>query len=342
MRSKDTSKYKGVKNMKTKAFAIMAAFMMLAVAGIAVVGVSDESDATSTGSVKVYYYDSTDQEWKSSTKVAYNLYEAIVDAISDLHYSVTIQGGNTHWDSGYNPNKDYGLITQINQSTNYKIYAYNNADEAWNDITNYPLGWFRPYEDYTAVNVDGHYAAYANVAIVTQNGQGVYYDYTTITGMIGLTSVQTSSNMYSFTLKDLTGTVEVPQGAVAKMPSGSTYTYQSITTQMLQSGVTVYGFGSDAYLALIDAVGADLVGQMTAYAAHTGYYTYYSWMTSLYDAGTVPLYDEDDQIIGYQYWELRNTSNVALSWTMGYYSIEHPDSAQHVTAFNLVYYGSMN
>ena len=40
--------------MKTKAFAIMAAVMMLVVAGIAVVEVSDKSDATTiAGTVKV-------------------------------------------------------------------------------------------------------------------------------------------------------------------------------------------------------------------------------------------------------------------------------------------------
>ncbi|WII07986.1 hypothetical protein PED39_01980 [Methanomassiliicoccales archaeon LGM-RCC1] len=329
---------------KSKMFAITAAFMMLAVAGIAVVGISDDSDATSTGSVKVYYYNENSSQWASASVIAYNLYIAVNNAASNLGY--TVSTNNANWSVGVvpidnNPNKDYGLITAVNNSTNFKIYGYNNADEAWNEITNYPLGWFRPYVDYTAVNVDGHYAAYANVAIVTQDGQGGYHDYTTIEGMIDLTSVQSASNMYSFTIRDDSGTIEIPEGSVAKMPFGSTYDYQPITTQMVRSGVTVYGFGSDAYLALIDAVGAELVGQMTAYIAHTNYYTYYSWMTSLYNMGTEPIMD-GSEIIGYKYWELTDTSGYWVSWTLGYYSIEHPDSAQHMTAFNLTYVESYN
>lgn len=320
-----------------KIFAIAAAVMMLAVAGIAVIGF-DESEATSTGSVKVYYYDANNSQWGSASVTAYNLYIAVSSAATTLNYTVTTD--HATWKSGNNPDKDYGLVTSVNNNANYKIYGYNNQDQAWNDITNYPLGWFKPYADYVAVNVDGHYAAYANVAIVTKNAQGEYYDYTTITEMIGLTSVQSSSNMYTFTLKDDTASVEVPEGTTVKMLSGSTYTYQPLTTQMLRSGVTVYGFGSDAYLALLDAVGSSLVGQMTAYVAHTGYYTYYSWMISLFGKETVTLM-EGGNIIGYQYWELKYGETWA-NWTLGYYSIEHPDTEQNKSTFSLIYVESLN
>jgi len=326
--------------MKTKAFAIMAAVMMLAVAGIAVVEVSDKSDATTiAGTVKVYYYDEANTQWGSKTETAYNLYIAADNAASTLGY--TISTNNSVWKSGYNPDKDYGLITAINSSSNFKIYGYNNADSAWNDITNYPLGWFRPYEDYTAVNVDGHYAAYANVAIVTQNGQGTYYDYTTITGMIDLTEVQDDSDfLCSFYLADATGRVSIPAGTQVKVFNGTTYEYQTITTQDIEDGITVYGYGSDAYLALLDAVGASLSGQMTAYIAHTGYYTYYSWMNTLFGIGTTST--TQSGVTTYYYWEALDPNAVSpgdeyLQWTLGYYSPVHFDSNQVLDEFWVIY-----
>lgn len=325
--------------MKTKAFAIMAAFMMLAVAGIAVVGVSDDSDATTTGSVKVYYYDENGSQWDSATTIAYNLYIAVDNVDSTLGYTITTD--NSSWKSGYNPDKDYGLITAVNNSANFKIYGYNNADEAWNEITNYPLGWFRPYADYTAVNVDGHYAAYANVAIVTQDGQGAYHDYTTITGMIGLTEVQGDSDfLCSFFLADETNRVNIPAGTQVKVFNGTTYEYQTITTQDIRNGITVYGYGSDAYLALLDAVGASLSGQMTAYIAHTGYYTYYSWMNSLFGIGTTST--TESGITTYYYWESLDPNAVLpgdeyLQWTLGYYSPMHFDSNQVLNEFWVIY-----
>lgn len=322
-----------------KIMAIAAALMMMAVC-ITVVDATDDADATSVGTVKVYYYNSNNQQWDSSTQTKYNLYEAIYGARTTLGYTLTTTGANTQWYSGYNPNMNYGLINEINNSTDFQIFGYNNTDGAWNNLTNYALGWFKPYADYVAVNVDGHYAAYANVAVVTQDNQGNFYDYTTITDMIPLTPVQNvSACLYSFQLFDTTGTITLTQGTMAKVLNGSTYEYQDISNLDLTTGITVYGYGSDAYLALLDAVGSNLSGQMTAYIAHTGYYTYYSWMDTLFGVGTVPDI-QNNVIVGYSYWMSMDSQSNYLNWTLGYYSPEHPDSSQQENAFVLMYFYS--
>ena len=68
-----------------KLFALLAAFMMVAVAGVVVVQSSDDSDADPAGTyaqnVNVFYYQNN--AWQHSTQGAYNLYEALEGAVTN-------------------------------------------------------------------------------------------------------------------------------------------------------------------------------------------------------------------------------------------------------------------
>lgn len=323
--------------MKIKNAALIATIMVVVVA-ISAVPVSDEivADAGSeTGNVNVYYYDVQDQIWDKSPQNAYNLYLAVQGAMSDLGYTITTTSANTQWfkqESGYsNPNINYGLIEEINGSASFTIRGYNNSTSMWDDITDAPLGWLRPYADYSIVEVGDYYSVYANVAISAGN-----QDCSSIQDMKDPIDVRNNSScLYSFQLYDASGSLTVPIGTQVKVMGESGIETVYLTSQMLMEGVTVYGYGSDAYLALKDAVGASLRGQTKAWINHGEYYTYYSWMDKLFNVGTSS--EVVDGQVTYHYWASYDSNFDYLNWTLGYYSGMHFDADNVETSFTLMY-----
>lgn len=327
--------------MNGKALAIFVAILMISAAGMVGISNSDSVDADATaagGSVKVYY-DAGEDGWKSSVQTAYNLYLAVYGAMS-LGYTITTTAANTQWDvdeGGYsNPNMNYGLINEVNNSTTFSIKGYNNTSGEWDDIKNVPLGWLRPFADYSTVTVSGAFSSvYANVAISSTSSD---VGCSSLTGMITPTEVQgNSAYLHTFTLMDPNAMVSVPAGTQVKVQTSSGIVSQTITSSDLLNGVTVCGYGSDAYLALRDAVGSgSLVGQMDAWEYHDmgdyGYYTYYSWMDTLFGVGTV------SEGSNYHYWSsYDSTMSNYLSWTLGYYSSVHFNATNQMSAFLIMY-----
>lgn len=325
-------------NMK-RTLAVFLAAMMVAVAFGSIIQISDDATATNEtqpqGNVKVYYYNSDAQIWSESIQNSYNLYLAVYGALDDLGYSITTTAANTQWfkpEIGYsNPNINYGLIDEINGSNSFTIRGYNNTTSQWDDITDVPLGWLRPYADYSVVDVGGHYSVYANVAIYAGN-----QNYNTIQGMIQPVQVQgNDAYRYSFELFDGTGAITVPSGTQVKTMVGGVIQTVSLTSDMLLNGVTVYGFGSDAYLALMDAVGSGLRGQTDAWVDHGDFYTYYSWMDSLFGVETSSEIIDGQTV--YHYWASYDSSYTYLDWTFGYYSSVHFNNANVKTSFIIMY-----
>lgn len=206
--------------MNGKALAIFAAILMISAAGMVGISNSDSVDADATaagGSVKVYY-DAGEDGWKSSVQTAYNLYLAVYGAMS-LGYTITTTGANTQWDvdeGGYsNPNMNYGLIDEVNNSTTFSIKGYDSTNDRWDDIKNVPLGWLRPFADYSVVTVPGSSSSvYANVAISTS----ATVDCDSLAGMISTTEVQgNSAYLHTFTLMDSANMVSVPAGTQVKV-----------------------------------------------------------------------------------------------------------------------------
>lgn len=320
----------------TKFISVFAVIMMVATAGIVIIQFTDDSDAalgTYDQKINVYYYDDNDG-WKYSIQSSYNLYQAIDGASSVTGLIPATASGNDSWVSGYDPNKSYGLITSINNSSDFSIWAWSGS--AWVDYTNVPLGWIRPHEDYGAkVAVPGAaFSASANVAIVVGT-----QDATTLptTGLQALQTVAGNNNtLYFFTIHDdaneLTFT-DYKTVQVFDQISGTMGT-TSFNAAGIQgnNSVTAAGYGTDVYLALIDALGSNLVsdnidastGKILAWVEHPvynsqnvyqySYYTYYSWMVSAFGVGT-----DYDEITGeYIYWG--SYSGTYLQYSFGYYS----------------------
>ena len=335
----------------SKTFVAMAAFIMLSVSFFVVAEVSDESDAATLGTydqkINVYYYNGS---WQASVQSSYNLYEAIAAAATTTNRAPTVATGDDNWVSGYNPNQTYGLITKINNSTDFSIMVWSGS--AWVDYTDVPLGWIRPHADYgdTVIVPGAPFSASANVAIVYGNE-----DASTLptTGLQTLQTVAGNNNtLYFFTLHDNTNsltftnkTVQVFDVATATM---STVSIDASDIQGVTS-VVVAGYGTDAYLALIDALGTNLVsdnidastGKILAWVGHRvydeydeyqySYYTYYSWMVTVFGIGTS--YDSATQT--YSYWG--SYSGTYLQYSFGYYSQLSGAYNNQGSAFQLTY-----
>lgn len=339
----------------TKFISVFAVIMMVATAGIVVIQFTDGSDADTLGTydqkINVYYWDGT--QWDASVHGSYNLYEAIDDAATVTGLTPVTASGNDSWVSGYDPNKSYGEITKFTKIvegqpvdvTNYVIMAWDGS--SWQNITSAPLGWIRPHADYGAtVSVPGvAFSASANVAIVL-SGQ----DASTLptTGLQTLQTVAGNNNtLYYFTIHDDTGELNFSgyKTVQAFNPATATMGTTSFNAAGIQGTnfVVAAGYGTDAYLALIDALGTNLVsdnidsttGKILAWVPHSGpgytYYTYYSWMVSVF--GYESEYDERTET--YLYWG--SFSGDYLQYSFGYYSQLSGAYNDQGSAFQLKY-----
>ena len=345
---------------KTKALALLASAMML-VTGLIIVSTSEESDADPAGyyaqNVNVFYYNSSTSTWDHSTQGAYNLYEALVGAEANTHLEPVVATGNDSWKIGpqYNetPNEFYGVLTGLNDIsgeaptavTGYSILAWDGS--TWRNVTSAPLGWIRPFADYgSTVLIPGlTFSASANVAIVL-SGQTLSVDAGDLLTMPTDLTIY-SNTMYKFTLYDASGTLSFSNKSV-KLYNNGTPTVSTIDSSDIQGNnqVVICGFGSDAYLALIDALCGNLISdnlvsmnsnQIYAWVGHSaynpdgtfkGYYnTYYSWMGSVFGYGTVTIPLGNDQY-EYHYWASYVGNDYStvdpyddyLPYNFGYYS----------------------
>jgi hypothetical protein len=313
---------------------------MVAVAG-AVVDVSDDSEATATGSYMVYFYNGT--SWGSQSAATYDLYQAIVSAKADLNFDIIADGSQI---AGYNPNMYYGTISHVTYggvtygTTGFTVFVYDNSTQTWS-VAESALGWYRCFSDYaqyvTFPNSSwgaGNTAGAANVAICIGSYQTIPAG---TSGMVGLTSATGSDYMYAFTLSvdSGAGTPTVASGTMVWYKSGSYWLYGALTANDLTDSIIVRGYGSDAYLAFMNAVGRtsqNVVGQDITWLYHDNdtpdnladdYYTYYSWFGDIFGLNTVgPVYGSDDggDYSIYKYWEQNSTVVGWLSWSVGYYS----------------------
>lgn len=329
--------------MNQKIMAVLMAALLVAVVGVVIVDDASDSDASvsTTGSIKVSFKD-TGGNWVSTTVSAFDVYQAVDSAKTTLGYTITITGENATWnkDEGgyYNPDINYGAISQINGSSNFTIFVYNNTASQW-VTAKAPLGWYRPFADYAAAVTfdDGTCAGASNVAISMDGSapSGI--------SAISLTAISTTDNfIYAFTLKDNLNTVNVPSGTMVLIEDGPFYDSHELTASDLQSGITIYGYGSDAYLALKNAISPVIGGEKTFELKGSSpyqYYQYYSWMDTIIGYGTQSIYGSDDNgdYSQYLYWIQSGTnSNNGGDYTLGYYS-KLSGAYNDVDAFTLTY-----
>ena len=266
------------------ALALVVAVVMVA-SPLVSMGGSDNADApvlgeasTVNGTYTIFVNDGTSTGWQSQVVHAYDGAQA-VQATSFWKTGDSMVARAT---TGSYPslNATYGDITTFNgkteDSTNvWNVFVYVNG--AWT-VGNDAIGFYRCFEDY-ASNWQT-----ANIAL--QYGA----DATSVPTSL-LTASQTKSNITAvdsedfaviFHLKNMYSSVPTINGVIT-LDNG-----QTLNATNLASGVTITGYGSDAYLALKDALNvttsANVVGEETIPANG---YNNYSWIDTIFGLGTV-------------------------------------------------------
>ena len=289
----------------------------------------DPADVTVTGSVNVYYY--VNNQWDAVNVAAYDLKQAVDAASNTLGYTLTYATGAAVWTDGTNPSLNYGEIATVNNSATFTVFVYDNTASEWN-IAQTAIGWYRPFADYAATEFpDGSSAGAANIAIVPAAVSAIPAGTAAELAMVGLTQItQTAEYRYCFHLRDMTGSIEIPDNYQVTVYNDRTASFVSttLTATALQNGLVIYGYGSDGYQALKNALPGQVVGQEVTFELHTNpnnttYYTFYSWMDTVFGAGTISEFGENYS--KYTYWasyicNLTNPNTDYLQYTLGYYS----------------------
>ncbi len=363
----------------TKMMAFAAAFIMLAVGFMVFAGSMSDADddpvQVNDETVNIYFDGSG--SWTSGEYEKFNVFEAIQAAcgMSNQKLAIRTLTGNDDWtqtsaENGTYPNPNYGTISEvgymyidddelvIDYTTSFSIYGRNYGDSDWVDITPYALGWIRPFTDYRLHselvynnNVISWASAFANIAIKMRSSSSLADITATGTTLLPLKSLTDPSTRtdctYTFILKDVCGLLPT------YMPSGATFygrtggadsnAVQLDLTQLENGGsITVYGYGSDAYLALHHALNGAVVAQEETYIYNSQqqYYTNYSWMTHMFGVGTVstPVPEPGTGTI-YDYWATYKaasdgTPGEYASFNLGYHT-NVPGSYSH--AFSPTY-----
>lgn len=309
-----------VKN--TKFMAVLAAFMMVAVAGIVVVQSSDESDAAAGDAGYMNVYINTGNGWSVETVLAANGCEAVkATSVYDVHdgdviddaYTYEYQyGGNWYTDI----NSNYGEITQLNGTP-------ASGTSTWNVLVYIPvldpisyiyvnqwvvptaeLGYYKPFADYASLMVD--YGT-ANIAVWYGDSSNVSSMIASLTSyataprdLTQISDVQGSVFEHIFYLKNKTTYTMAINGTnnvTTYDPSTGAYTTGvTLTNAMITAGVYVVGYGSDAGLALRNAL--NVTGQTTDVVFGTtsnpvpGYMAY-GWLDTIFGLGTVQVSGQD-------------------------------------------------
>jgi len=344
-----------------KLFAIAAAVMMLAVAGIAVANISSDTEASSqsVGTFDIFVYDG--YGWDSDLGVAgYDACKAMDNSDFVLTYTTSSYATNTTYNDEqvigiysalynytYNyPNVEYGDFYEVDGDGTYgshdwTVYIY---DETLNTPAWVPagvtLGWIKPFDDYKMVlDANGQTCAASNIALVKDASSFPVTSFTTYLGTLSnytyntLTEIDTTTGSayeYYFTIQDTTSpaSASINTDCFVTLADGSSVL---LSTLSLTTGFTIIGYGSDANLALYQALGKNHNFDFSpiapnVYNSNTYTYDYYSWLDKLFNVG-------DDNSTGvWKYWMTQYYGTSQYSNTVGWQYCD----------FNLGYYSDFS
>lgn len=331
--------------MNNKLMATVLSVVMVLSCATLVTASDAIADTGETANVNVYYYTDANNYCVSSV-YAYDLYQAVVTASGSLGISIEtatiteeddygnmIDYKGDSWTAqhvGYiDVNPYYGTLSKIGGEdiSNFSIYVYQS--DRW-VIADPAIGWYRPFQDYADVAVfeDDRSAGAANILIVPREYES---EISFPTDTMGLTQIGTTSEYrYTFRIQNIAEgvTVTIPDDGISVLMdvNGIDVGY-TIHSSDIESGVTIVGYGSDAYLALLNALGNDYFdGQEVRSDDSQGYTTYYSWMEHIFGISTE--YETHDETVDgvdgywsdYYYWASYTSSGDYLDFTLGYYS----------------------
>ncbi len=315
------------------ALTLVVAVVMVA-SPLAFMGGSDNADApvlgaasTANGTYTIFVNDGTSAGWQSQVVNAYDGAQA-VQATSFWTSNAGVMAARTVTEYGYeNLNTSYGDITTFMGKT-------EDANNVWNVyvlignnwvIGQDAIGYYKCFSDYSAdwqtANIALEYGADATAIPSSLDD----YISDALIDASAITSVSGESFAVQFYLKNKMSDIPSVSGQIYDVNGNL------VTATALTNGVTVKGYGSDAYLALKNALNVsgasddNVVGSETIPSS-------YSWITTIFGMGTVQTQGQDtpsdwtDDI--YAYWnqynglysETETSSNVLSPFTLGAYS----------------------
>lgn len=266
--------------MNVKQIMAIALALCAVMGSFALIG-ADDSDAVSAGQTNVYIYDGS--QWSDHTGMAgYNALQALQATgktiVADTDY---ILEKENEWGPYTEMNSNYGNVTSIdgvaeNESNVWNVFVYNNGWSVGIDA----IGFITPFSDGAApsANVVLYYGADTETVPSTVASH--------VTGYADLIDpVGNEDYAFEFYLKiDAAGYTPV-------IAPGSEVTYydelmlmwsaKELSASDLANGITVKGYGSNAYAALKNAIGEDNISATESPGA------YYGWLNSMFGLGTV-------------------------------------------------------
>lgn len=311
------------------ALALVVAVVMVA-SPLVSMGGSDNADApvlgeasTVNGTYTIFVDDGSG--WQSQVVNAYDGAQA-VQATSFWTGNPGSMAARTITEYGYvNLNASYGDITTFMGKTEDANNVWNVYVLIGNDwvLGQDAIGYYKCFSDYSAdwqtANIALEYGADATAVPSSLDD----YILDTLTEASPITSVSGEAFAVQFYLKNKMSVIPSVSGQIYDINGNL------VTATALTNGVTVKGYGSDAYLALKNALNVsgtsadNIVGSETVPSN-------YSWITTIFGWGTVQTQGQDtpsdwtDDI--YAYWNQYNGlysetgTNDLSPFTLGAYS----------------------
>ncbi len=310
-----------MKNQKIFTFALAAMFV---VGAFAITLGSDDSEAVTAGSMNIYVYDG--EEWTDYTNLSgYNALQALQasaatftpashteGSLSFLSTDYIIQKSNS-WGSYDEINSNYGDIYSIGDyeetdTDKWETYYYNGSSWVAGPDA---IGFIVPFSDgaISSANVVLYYNTGDDGDTVSEE-IGSHISTASLRSVINVKSADVKADyMMEFNIKITASgyTPTIASGTVVEYKNGTAWSSKTLEVSDLTAGITVRGYGSNAYAALKDAIGAGNVTGTDAYGS------YYGWVNTIFGLGTVTG-------TNYIYWIQNTSGNVYLSFNMGAYS----------------------
>ena len=234
-----------------------------------------------------------------------------------------------------NPNENYGTLSTVTigettySSGSFSVYVYQKEKDgtAYSWTPALPaIGWYHPFADYSAYytsnNTDYSLAA-AAIAIVVNDGTAP------TEGRIPMSvTSETDGCLYTFVLKGDKATDAIGKNVMVKNPrTGAYYTKTLVQSDLMNNGITVYGWGSNAHEALKVALCNNLVTDSLYHkyitTTYGGYDQYYGWYGAILGVDTQTI-DLGNGNYEYHWWQTSVTSGGSFTLTdysFGFYTV---------------------
>jgi hypothetical protein len=282
--------------MKTKVIAAIVALMMVST-GVIVFETTHESEANATDGLATYnFYIPYQGSWVTYSAEGYNafialksaLYNASVEYYADENYTATVGGYTTI-------NSNYGVFTSISGhiGSEYTVFIYSPVTESWVLGPTKALGFYQAYSDYDAnlrtaniIIAQGTITSMANLPTLPTN----------LADIFDVTSTNAFKVTFHISIADVNARpASVPEAA---------WTYA-----VAHQG-TYYGYGSNCYLALQNAI-ASAYGNNSMYNTSTGQINVssYGYLSSLMGVEEANSSTATQSI--WDYWSLYIGSSIA-------------------------------